>query len=82
VTNVSAVTHTGGGATPATAAVSVTTAGAVSMVLTSPVTTVTTPTATGNTARQVSKRGTYTFTYTVTYGGVTSSPATVTITVN
>ena len=82
VTNVSAVTHTGGGTTPATAAVSVTTAGAVSMVLTSPVTTVTTPTATGNNARQESKRGTYTFTYTVTYGGVTSSPATVTIKVN
>lgn len=79
VTNVSMVTHTGGGTTPATAIVSITGTGAVSMVLTSPVTT---NGNAGNSARQVSKRGTYSFTYTVTYGGVTSNPATVTIIVN
>jgi hypothetical protein len=79
VTNISAVSHTGGGTTPATATVSITAAGAVSMVLTSPVTTTG---ATGNTARQVSKRGTYSFTYTITNGGFTSQPATVSIVVN
>lgn len=35
-----------------------------------------------NAARQASKRGTYQFTYTMTRSGVTSAPATVTITVN
>lgn len=33
-------------------------------------------------ARQASKRGTYQFTYSMTLGGITSAPATVTITVN
>ena len=88
VTNVSAVTHSTGlnggvlPSNPATATVSITAAGAVSMVLTSPVTTVTAPPLAGNTARQASKQGTYRFTYTVTYNGVVSSPATVTIIVN
>jgi hypothetical protein len=35
-----------------------------------------------NNAQMAGRRGTYTFTYTVTSGGVTSPPATVTITVN
>ena len=41
-----------------------------------------TPTGANPAARQASKRGTYQFTYTVTLSGVTSAPATVTITVN
>ncbi len=77
VTGLSAVIHTtGGGANPATASVSCTAAGNCTVALTSP--------GTNNTGalRQTSKRGTYTFTYIVSYGGQTSAPATVTLTVN
>ncbi|MDD1621970.1 MAG: choice-of-anchor D domain-containing protein [Methylococcaceae bacterium] len=80
VINKSAVTHVGGNANPAVAALSCTTAGACTLTLISP--------AANNTGalRQASKRGTYTFDYTeqyvTNYGIFTSGPVTVTITVN
>jgi hypothetical protein len=78
VTNVSAVQHTtGGGTSPATATVTMnTTTGAFTMTLTSP------PANNTTTLRQTSKRGTYVFTYTETFGGITSAPVTATLTVN
>jgi hypothetical protein len=77
VTNVSAITHTtGGGANPATATVTFTATGAMTVVLTSPAAN-TTPAL-----KQASKRGTYTFTYTETLGSITTAPVTVTLTVN
>jgi hypothetical protein len=78
VTNKSAVTRvSGGGANPATVtSLTWTTAGVFTLNLSSP--------AANNTdaLRQASKRGVYTFTYTETYQGMTSAPATVTVTVN
>ena len=85
VTNLSAATHTNlssgvTAATAATATVSCTAAGVCSLALTSPAANTTT------TARQASKRGTYTFTYTeqyqTAYGNFTSAPVTVTVPVN
>jgi hypothetical protein len=81
LTNISAVNRidtlvSGTVTNPATATATISTTGVVSLILT-------TPSANGTTAlRQQSRQGKYTFTYTETYGGITSDPVTVEITVN
>jgi hypothetical protein len=67
---------TGVSAGTGTIVVAVSANGSFSYTLTAPVA------ANTNTLRQNAKRGTYSFTYTETLNGVTSAPATVTITVN
>ncbi len=75
VTLINGITRTGGIGTATLGPLTLNTNGAFSFTLTAPAS------ATTGALRQASKRGTYQFTYTETLSGVTTAPATATITI-